>query len=222
MTNEKNNKSILILTIINQQGSRGTTTKDLTEKTGIDRWTIKDICKELELDKYIKIEKRGIRNIYFPTQKVLEYNLFIESLLLKKKILSNYFSINLMLDQHELSENDIYQERYISNPKFDIPKTQETSILGITGIDEIKKYENYESTSLKKLPLYLQNFILNVGIFVTYVFLISSSPNLTKTISEEIRTQNEDLINEQILNWLSRVISPKDLYHNFRQMFLRC
>jgi hypothetical protein len=221
MTNKNEDKSFLILTIINQQGSRGTTTKDLTEKTGIDRWTIADICTKLRLDKYIKSGKRGKSNIYFPTQKVLEYNLFIESLLLKKKILSNYFSSDLMLDGDKLSENNIGQEKYISNSKFDIPNVQETSILDITGIDEVKKYENYESISLKKLPLYLQNFVLNIGMFVTFVFFISSSPNLKKTISEEIGTNNEDLINEQILNWLSRVITPKDLYHDFRQMFLR-
>jgi uncharacterized protein YqhQ len=54
----------------------------------------------------------------------------------------------------------------------------------------------------------LQNYILKVGIFITYIFLISSSPKLTKTISKEMGTEDEDFINKKILERLNIIISP--------------
>ena len=222
MTDKEEKKSFFILTIINQQVSKGTTTKDLSEKTGIDRWTIGDICRKLEEKERIEKRKKGKSNVYFPTQKIIDYNSFIESYFLKKKIHSNYFSGNLILDKDKLHENNVYREKYLLNPTFNISDSQVASMLGITDNDQIKKYENFESISLNKLPLYLQNYILNVGIFVTFVFLKSSSPDLTKTISEEIGKNSEDLVNRKILDWLSAIISPKDLYHDFRHLFLRC
>ena len=62
MTDKEEKKSFFILSIINQQGSKGTTTKDLSEKTVIDRWTIGDICKKLELEGCIEKKKKGKSN----------------------------------------------------------------------------------------------------------------------------------------------------------------
>jgi hypothetical protein len=103
-----------------------------------------------------------------------------------------------------------------------LSRKQKESILKIIDDDKDVDIKENGSISLNILQQKLQSFVLNVGVFVTFVFLISSSLKLKKAISKYLESDSEELINLEILNWLSRIISPKDLYNDFRQMFSRC
>ena len=200
-----------ISSLISLQGKRGATIDFLHKATGIDRWAVGEICKDLEKDNKIKNKRKGRLNIYYPNQTAYDYNSYIESVLFKKKILSNYFADNISFDTTDISETidswKKFNKKDLSKIKWHLSRKQRESISKIINInDEIKDDRSISSNQLQRK---LQSFILNVGVFVTFVFLISSSSELKKVVSKDLESDNEDVINVEILNWLNRVISPK-------------
>lgn len=213
-----NNVRDAVLVSIIEMGKKGMLHEKIVKFIGRDRNIVSAICKELIKDSLIRVEKRGLLKIYYPTEKAYDLTELSKSDFFGQQLKSFLIpsrAFGFKMDWYELLKFNKKQDQYLQglfgnyqlDPRYPFPFV-------------VCREQNPEIQELESLAVKLQNFSLKIGATITYSLLRSMSPELINQISNQAKLTNRYSIDELIRKWIKNVFVSMDLLSEFQKIIL--
>lgn len=211
----KDTRDKVLITII-EEGNDGISNKLLAEKTERDRNIISAICKDLEKDDLVEIEKKGKWRTYYPTNKAYDTFAFSDSFYLGQQLQDKILSVRNKVQKDWIGLINLHEKQimYIKN----IFKNYE--------IIPDKRFEYYminnetnpENIEMGSLLIILQNFVIKIGVIMTFILLSSLDPKVIKKNSNSELVSDKNSIKKLLELRTKNVISSMELSTEFKRL----